>query len=230
MEALQQFHLQRFHDRTEAGTKLAQQLLTYQQDPLGLVLGLPRGGVPIASIIAQTLQLPLDICLVRKLGLPGNPEVAMGAIASGGVLWLNRALITRLGISQETIATVTARERQELQRRERVYRGDRPPLSVAGRHVILVDDGVATGATMLAAIQSLVSPAQDPRSLANSARSPARLVVAVPVAPQETYDTIASQVDQIVCVLIPPNFHAIGLWYDNFEQIADAEVCRLLQD
>jgi putative phosphoribosyl transferase len=212
---------QRFCDRTAAGHLLAEQLISYQADPVGLVLGLPRGGVPVAAAIAQTLRLPLDICLVRKLGLPSNPEVAMGAIASGGVQWLNPDLIHKLHISPETIAAVTARELQELQRREQVYRGDRPAVSIAQRHVILVDDGLATGATMLAAIQSLSS--SDP------AQRPASLIVAVPVAPPEAYQTIAHQVDQMFCLQMPSNFQAIGLWYDNFAQISDAEVCHLLQ-
>jgi len=209
-------HYARFQNRTEAGQQLATRLKPYANRPDVLVLGLPRGGVPVAYEVAKTLNAPLDLCLVRKLGVPGHKELAMGAIASGGVRVLNYDVISWLGISGTTIDAVAARELQELQRRDRVYRGDRPVPNIRDRIVILVDDGIATGSTMRAAI-SVLKPQQ-----------PASLIVAVPVAPPETCDVIRAEVDEVVCLMIPEMFYAIGLWYEDFSQTTDEEVRDLL--
>ncbi|UZQ53295.1 phosphoribosyltransferase [Trichothermofontia sichuanensis B231] len=206
----------RFRDRHEAGKHLARQLVSYAGDPKVWVLALPRGGVPVAFEVAQALAVPLDICVVRKLGVPGQPELAMGAIAAGEVRILNVALIQELGISEATIEAITQRELQELDRRERLYRGDRPPPHLEGQVVILIDDGLATGATMRAAIAVVQSA------------HPQRLVVAVPVAASAVCQELREQVDEVICTLIPPSLQAIGLWYDDFSQTSDAEVQRLL--
>jgi putative phosphoribosyl transferase len=181
-----------------------------------LVLGLPRGGVPVAFEVAKALHIPLDLCLVRKLGVPKHPELAMGAIATGGVKVLNQEVIRELGISPATIETVAARELQELDRRDRLYRGTRPPPQIKGWTVILVDDGLATGSTMRAAITTLRQ------------QQPASLVVAVPVAPPEVYRDFWGVVDKIVCLSTPQPFHAISLWYEDFAQTSDAEVQTIL--
>jgi putative phosphoribosyl transferase len=204
-----------FHDRSDAGRALATALMHHAGAEV-VVLALPRGGVPIAFEVASRLKAPLDVFLVRKLGVPGHEELAMGAIASGDVEFLNEALIARLGIPRHAIDEAITRERRELQRREQVYRGDRPPLAVAGRTVILIDDGLATGATMRAAIAGL-------RKL-----GPGRVVVAVPVAAPEACAEIGAEVDEIVCLARPSPFHGVGLWYDDFRQIDDAEVHALL--
>ncbi|HEY9888002.1 MAG TPA: phosphoribosyltransferase [Candidatus Obscuribacterales bacterium] len=206
----------RFYDRTAVGQQLAEQLKAYAQRRDVIVLGLPRGGVPVAYEIAQALQVPLDVCLVRKLGVPHQPELALGAIASGGVRVLNFELIATLGITSKTIDVVAAHELRELQRRDRAYRGDRPQPQIAGQTVILVDDGVATGATMRAAIAVLRS------------QQPAAVVVAVPVAPVETYAALRDEVDRVVCLSTPVPFYSISLWYDKFPQVTDAEVQTLL--
>lgn len=211
-------HLARFQDRTEAGQALATRLKAYADRPDVLVLGLPRGGVPVAYEIAAALHVPLDICLVRKLGVPGHKELAMGAIASGGVRVLNYDVVSWLGISSKTIDEVAAKELRELQRRDRAYRGDRPPPDVRDRTVILVDDGLATGSTMRAAI-SLLKP-----------QRPAKLIVAVPVAPPEVCRTLQSEVDDVICLMTPENFYAIGVWYENFAQTTDEEVIALLKN
>jgi putative phosphoribosyl transferase len=205
-----------FRDRTEAGRHLAQRLQSYANRTDVLVLGLPRGGVPVAFEVAQALNAPLDICLVRKLGVPGHSELAMGAIASGGVRILNYDVISSLGITDKTIEAVAARELRELQRRDRAYRGHRPQPVIPDQTVILVDDGIATGATMRAAFAILKS------------QHPQELIVAVPVAPAEVCQAIAPEVDQVVCLATPSPFYAIALWYDNFSQTTDAEVCDLL--
>jgi putative phosphoribosyl transferase len=183
-----------------------------------LVLGLPRGGVPVAHAVAQALGAPLDLCLVRKLGVPGQPELAMGAIASGGVRVLNTEVVDWLKISSAAVEAVATREQQELQRRDRVYRGDRPPPDLRDRTVILVDDGIATGWTMRAAIAAV------------RRQRPARLVVAAPVAPPQTYRALQAEVDDVVCLLTPDNLYSISLWYDDFAQTTDAEVCALLAE
>ncbi|HEV3262722.1 MAG TPA: phosphoribosyltransferase family protein, partial [Gemmataceae bacterium] len=179
-------------------------------------LALPRGGVPVAFEVARELNAPLDVFLVRKLGLPGREELAMGAIATGGVRVLNDDVVRVLGIPEEWIAAITAEQQQELRRRERLYRDDRPPLDVHGRTVILIDDGLATGSTMRAAVAAL-------RQL-----RPSRIVVAVPVAARETCEEFQAEVDEVVCAATPEPFRAVGLWYDNFSQTSDEEVHDLL--
>jgi len=180
------------------------------------VLGLPRGGVPVAFEVARKLSVPLDVFLVRKLGAPGQEELAMGAIASGGIVVLNHEVIEALRIAPEIIEAEIAYERVELSRRERLYRGQRPPLDVFGRTVILVDDGLATGSTMRAAVRAL------------RRANPHRLVVAVPTAAPSTCEEFQTIADACVCTITPEPFRAVGLWYENFDQISDEEVCQLL--
>ncbi len=202
----------RIRDRVEGGRGLAQALEGYGGRGDLLVLGLPRGGVPVAFEVARALRAPLDVCLVRKLGVPWHEELAMGAIASGGVRVLNEDVISELGIGEEALEAVAAREQRELERRERAYRGDRPPIVVAGRTLVLVDDGVATGATMFAALRAL------------RRGGPAAVVVAVPVAPPDTLARLREEADDVACLLAPWPFSAIGLWYVDFDQTSDAEV------
>lgn len=206
----------RFRDRTEAGQQLALQFKAYANRADVLVLALPRGGVPVAYEITRALHLPLDICLVRKLGNPGNKESAIGAIAADGVRVLNKFALHHLGITKQALTAITDHELQELQRREHAYRGDRAPITICDRIVILVDDGLATGATMRAAVTWVRS--QQPR----------QLIVAVPIAATDAYKQLKSQVDRLVCLSIPNNLYAIGLWYNNFEQVSDEQVCTLL--
>jgi len=206
----------RFHDRKEAGRQLAIPLEAYADCADGLVLGLPRGGVPVAYEVAHALHLPLDVCLVRKLGVPGHKELAMGAIAAGGVRVLNSDVLSWLSISAETLEHVAARELLELQRRDQAYRGDRPQPVVQGQSILLIDDGIATGATMRAAIAVL------------KAQKPQQIVVAVPVAPLDTCQTLNAEVDQVICLATPDPFYAIGLWYENFAQTTDEQVRKLL--
>jgi len=205
-----------FRNRTEAGWYLASKLSKYVDDPHVLVLALPRGGVPVAFEVAQALNAPLDVFLVRKLGVPGQEEVAMGAIATGGVRVLNRDIINNLRISEEDIKYVTGIERQELQRRERIYRGTRPEPTVKDRTVILVDDGLATGASMHAAVSAL-------RRL-----QPGRIVVAVPVGAHETCEAFSSEADETICAREPVPFFAVGQWYGDFSPTTDQEVRELL--
>jgi putative phosphoribosyl transferase len=207
----------RFRDRFQAGRQLAAALQRYAGDPDLLVLALPRGGVPVGYEVARLLNAPLDVMLVRKLGVPGHEELAMGAIASGGVRILSNEVIRAFGIPERVVAGVAAEEAEELHRRERLYRDDRPPPAIEGRTAILVDDGLATGSTMRAAAAAL------------RAQHPERLVVAVPVAPPETCASLRSEVDDVVCAREPEPFFAVGNWYDDFSQISDAEVRRLLQ-
>ncbi|HJU83015.1 MAG TPA: phosphoribosyltransferase [Holophagaceae bacterium] len=202
----------RFLDRTDAGQRLGKALAKYAGRKDVLVLGLPRGGVPVACQVARALKAPVDACIVRKLGTPGQEELAMGAIASGGIRVLNEDVIASLDIPPSTITAVEARERRELERRERDYREGRPAPVIKDRTVILVDDGVATGATMFAAIQALRQGG--PRSL----------VVAVPVAPPSTVEELERKADEVVCLLAPEYFFAIGAWYDDFGQTSDEEV------
>lgn len=206
----------RFSNRSEAGRILAAKLLGYEGRGDAVVLALPRGGVPVGFEIARRLCLPLDVLIVRKLGVPGHEELAMGAIATGGVRLLNRQLIAAFGISPEGVMEVERKEQAELTRRERSYRGERPPLDVAGKTVILVDDGIATGSTMLAAILSLRQ------------RGIARLIVAAPVAPDDVVRHLRGQADEVVCAVIPQDFGGVGWWYDDFSQTGDEEVHRLL--
>jgi predicted phosphoribosyltransferase len=191
-------------------------LAHYTGRPDVVVLALPRGGVPVADEVARALGAPLDIFTVRKLGVPGEPELALGAIASGGVRVLNQEVVAGLGISSHTIEAVTAREQAELERRERAYRGDRPPAAVEGRLVILVDDGLATGASMRAAAEAVRH------------RHPARIVVAVPTAAADTCESLRALVDEVVCAETPPLFGAVGLWYEDFRETSDEEVRALL--
>jgi predicted phosphoribosyltransferase len=207
----------RFRDRAEAGRLLAERLREYAGRDDVVILGLPRGGVPVAFEIAAALDAPLDVFLVRKLGVPGHEEYALGAIASGGVRVLNTALIERLGLPAEWIEAIDAKERRELDRRERAYRGDRPPPDVAGRTVILVDDGLATGSSMRAAIQAVRS------------RRPARIVVAVPAAPESTCRELEHEVDEVICAVTPAPFFAVGQAYWDFTQTTDDEVRALLR-
>jgi predicted phosphoribosyltransferase len=205
-----------FRDRYDAGQQLAMDLGDYVGRSDTLVLALPRGGVPVAFVVAQALSAPLDVFLVRKLGLPGHEELAMGAIASGGVTVRNLAVTEGLGVPDKVFDAVAAREGHELERRERAYRDDRPPPAIAGKTVILVDDGLATGTTMRAAIAAL------------GRLGPAHVVVAVPTAAPDTCAALAADVDALVCVITPEPFGAVGLWYDDFTQTTDAEVCALL--
>ena len=206
----------RFHDRIDAGRQLAITLEKFANRSDVVVLGLPRGGIPVANEVAARLKAPLDVFLVRKLGVPGHSELAMGAIAEGGVQVLSRDLIHELGIPPALVEQVAARERQELDRRDALYRGDRRATPVRDRTVILVDDGLATGSTMEAAI------------LALRRRGPARIVVAVPVGARETCERLAPAADEVVCVATPEPFNAVGLWYEEFSQTSDDEVRRLL--
>ncbi len=205
-----------FRDRTEAGRRLAEKLAHYANRSGVVVLGLPRGGVPVAFEVARGLHAPLDVFLVRKIGFPGQEELAMGALASGGVRVVNDSLVKRMHVSDAMMDDVTAREQRELERRERAYRGTNAPLPVSGRTVILVDDGLATGASVRAAAAAL-------RRL-----HPARIVVAVPVGASETCDQLADVVDEIVCAETPEPFRAVGNWYEDFSQTTDEEVRRLL--
>ena len=208
--------IERFRDRREAGQVLADTLTAYAGRPDVLVLALPRGGVPVAYEVARALGAPLDVFLVRKLGVPGHEELAMGAVATGGVRVLNDQVVGALGIPPSVIEAVAAWQQQELARRERLYRGDRPPPDVKGRTVILVDDGLATGATMRAALAALRQ------------QQPARRVVAVPTAASQTCNELRTEADDVVCATTPEPFDAVGLWYEDFSQTTDDEVRDLL--
>jgi putative phosphoribosyl transferase len=206
-----------FQNRTLAGRMLARHLGDYAGRTDVLVLALPRGGVPVGFEVAQALEAPLDVFVVRKLGVPGHEELAMGAIASGGVRVLNDEVVDSLGIPESVIENVTRREFEELRRREQAYRGERPPPQVRGRTVILVDDGLATGSTMRAAVASL-------RRL-----GPERIIVAVPTAAPSTCEEFRQEADDCICAITPEPFHAVGLWYEDFSQTTDDEVHELLQ-
>ncbi len=208
-----------FKDRNQAGALLAERLVTlgYERQPNLLVFGLPRGGVPVAFQVARRLGAPLDVWVVRKLGTPGHEELAMGAIASGGGKVINQEIADSLHISPALIDQIESREREELHRRERLYRGERPFPNLEGKTVLLIDDGLATGATMKAAIA------------AARQKNPARLVVAVPVAPPDTVAELEALVDGVVCLETPAFFQAVGLWYEHFPQTSDEEVLALLQ-
>ncbi len=204
-------------DRREAGRLLAEKLVNYAGRDDVVVLGLPRGGVVVAFEVAKALDAPLDIFLVRKLGAPGQEELAMGAIASGGVRVMNEDVVGAFGLSDAQIEAVVSREQAELDRRERAYRGDSEPLDLVGKTVIVVDDGLATGASMRTAIRSLKS------------HGPGRIVLAVPTAPRSTCVTLERDVDEAICLMAPEPFHAIGQWYVDFSQTSDEEVISLLR-
>jgi putative phosphoribosyl transferase len=206
-----------FKNRADAGRKLAARLTHYADRADVLVLALPRGGVPVAYEVAKKLKAPLDVFLVRKLGVPGYEELAMGAIASGGVRVINEELVNYLGIPDEAIDTIAAVEQRELKRRALAYRDNRPQPEIKNHVVILIDDGLATGSTMRAAATSL------------RLQKPKRIVVAVPVSSPETCDEFRSEVDEIVCAVTPQNFQGVGLWYEDFSQTSDEEVRDLLK-
>jgi len=208
----------RLRNRSEAGRLLGRVLEKHYKDrPDTLVLGLPRGGVPVAYEVANALHAPLDVFIVRKLGVPGHEEFAMGAIASGGIRTLNSSVIRELNISTDLVEAVTKRETDELRRREHLYRGDKPFPDLSGRTVIVVDDGLATGSTMRAAVAALRH------------QRPARIVVAVPVAAAETCEELRREADEVVCAATPAPFHAVGLWYEDFSQTSDEEVTDLIR-
>ena len=207
---------QPFRDRVEAGEELAARLTAYRDRDDVLVLGLPRGGVPVAREVACALGVPFDVYVVRKLGVPGHEELAMGAIATGGVRQVNRDVVEALGIPQHVIDTVAAREQLELDRREQEYRGTRRALLLTNKTVILVDDGLATGSTMRAAV------------VAVRQQQPARVIVAVPVGAASTCADLATEADDVICVRTPDPFVAVGLWYRDFTPTTDHEVRALL--
>jgi predicted phosphoribosyltransferase len=206
-----------FRDRTDAGKFLANKLVDYANRSDVLVLALPRGGVPVAFEVAKFLRAPMDLFLVRKLGVPGHEEAAMGAIASGGIVVLNENMVEALGIPDDVVGDVIERERHELERRERIYHSASPKIDVDGRIVILVDDGLATGSTMRAAAQAL------------RRQTPKRVVVAVPVGAPDTCDEFCHEVDEVICAVEPERFYAVGMWYEDFSQITDEEVKQLLE-
>ncbi|MBI4787184.1 MAG: phosphoribosyltransferase [Chloroflexi bacterium] len=206
-----------FKNRVDAGNILASRLTAYANRSDVLVLGLPRGGVPVAFQVAEALNAPLDVFLVRKLGVPGHEELAMGAIASGGTRVLNQDVVTALNIAPDVIDRVAADEQRELERREREYRDELPPPEVRGKTVILIDDGLATGSTMRAAARALRQ------------RAPARLVIAVPTAPPDTCEQFKNEADEVICAITPDPFYGVGLWYDDFAQTTDAQVRELLR-
>ena len=208
----------RFRNRAEAGRLLAERLVQYAGRSDVLVLALPRGGVPVGFEVARALRAPLDVFLVRKLGLPGQEELAMGAIATGGARVLNEELVETLGLPEDLIERVAAREADELGRRERSYRGDRPPPEIRGRTIVVVDDGLATGSSMRAAVAALRT------------QEPKRIVVAVPIAPVTTCTVLEADVDELVCLRTPEPFYAVGLWYEDFSETTDEQVRALLEE
>jgi putative phosphoribosyl transferase len=207
----------RFRDRAEAGRQLAGLLQEYAGRDDVVVLALPRGGVPVASEVARALGAPLDVLVVRKLGVPGQEELAMGAIASGGAIVLDDSTIRALKIGDDELRRTVAAEERELERRESAYRSGRERPSVEGKAVVLIDDGLATGATMRAAVRAV------------QGRRPAKVVVAVPVAARQTRAELERLVDEVVCAVTPPSFRAVGVWYENFSQVADDDVRELLE-
>ncbi len=205
-----------FKDRVDAGKKLAKELSKYANRSDVLILALPRGGVPVAFEVAKELNVELDIFIVRKLGVPGNEELAMGAIASDDVRVLNEDVISSFQIPDRVIAVVAANELREIERRERAYRKNRPKPEIGGKTVILIDDGLATGATMRAAVEALKT------------KSPAKIIVAVPTAAADTCMFFKERVDEVICVATPEPFYGVGAWYGDFSQTTDEEVCELL--
>lgn len=207
----------KFRDRTEAGQLLATRLTTYANRPDALVLALPRGGVPVGFEIAQALNIPLDICLVRKLGVPGQEELAMGAIAPDGIMVLNNDVLRTMRISRQALLEVATSEKQELERQMQAYRGDRPAPQIRDRLIILVDDGIATSSTLRAAITLL------------QRQHPQGIIVAAPVAPATVCESLQKLVQEVVCLSTPEPLHSIGMWYKDFSQTTDEEVCSLLE-
>jgi len=205
-----------FRNRAEAGERLASHLGEYANREDVIVLGVPRGGVPIAFKVASALNLPLDVFVLRKLGVPGHEEFAFGAIGSGGVRVLDKSVVAALGLSDSLIELVTQTERAELARREQIYRGLRPPLDVHGKTVILVDDGIATGSSLQAGVRAL-------RQM-----QPAAIVIAAPVAPRSTVNRLKKEVHDVVCVAVPETFYGVGQFYQDFSQVSDEEVIELL--
>jgi putative phosphoribosyl transferase len=210
-------HQQQFLNRRHAGKELAERLSAYKNQDAVAVLALPRGGVPVAYEVACALGAPLDVFLVRKLGVPGHQELAMGAIASGGIRVVNDDVVDWYGVPASVIDAVAVEEQSELERRERAYRDDRPPLELTGRTIILIDDGLATGSTMKAAVKAV------------RIQTPARIVVAVPVGAADTCRELTGVADEVVCVRTPEPFSAVGLWYRDFGQTTDVEVRELLR-
>jgi predicted phosphoribosyltransferase len=210
--------MMQYLNRKDAGLQLAEKLSPYANRDDVIVLALPRGGVPVAFEVAKALHAPLDVFIVRKLGVPGHSELAMGAIAMGGVTLFNKGIVSDLHISKEEIDTVIAKESQELQRRELAYRGTHTPPNIKHKTVILVDDGIATGASMHVAIDAL-------RRL-----EPSKIIVAVPVAPTDASDLFSTIADEFICPLVPPHFNAVGQWYEDFTQTEDDEVHTLLAE
>lgn len=208
---------ERFLDRRDAGRRLAERLAERVGIGDTVVLALPRGGVPVAEPVAERLGAPLDVVLVRKVGVPWQPELALGAVSTGDTTFLNDDVLAATGLDPEEIEEVVRRERRELERREALYREGRPPTDVKGKTVVLVDDGIATGATVRAALRALQE------------RGAARTVVASPVAPPETVASLLEEADDVVCLKTPDNLQAIGLWYDDFSPVSDEEVTRVLQ-
>jgi predicted phosphoribosyltransferase len=213
-----EFEMQIFADRRDAGRQLAEALAGYEGRGDAIVLGLPRGGVVVAFEVAKALNAPLDVYVVRKLGVPGQEELAFGAIASGGVRVLNQDVVEAVGLAQADIDAITARQQTELERRELLYRGDSPPPDLTGKTVILVDDGLATGASMRTAIRSL------------EAHNPGWITMAVPTAPRTTCDDLEREVDEAVCITTPEPFFGVGQWYADFSQTTDDEVVQLLRE
>lgn len=206
-----------FKDRVDAGRTLAKELLKYASRPDVLILALPRGGVPVAYEVAKTLNVKMDVFIVRKLGVPGYEELAMGAIASDNIRVLNEDVVRSFRIPEEVIEKVAAKELRELERREKAYRGDRPKPEINNKIVILIDDGLATGATMRAAAAALKT------------KNPAKIVIAVPTAAADTCESFEGKVDEIICVATPEPFYGVGAWYADFSQTTDKEVCDLLE-
>lgn len=205
-----------FNDRVDAGRKLAKDLLKYANRSDVLILALPRGGVPVAFEVAKELNVKMDVFIVRKLGVPGNEELAMGAIASDNIRVLNEDVVMSFQIPERVIDMVAENERKELERRERAYRGDRPKPEIEGSTVILIDDGLATGATMRAAAAALKT------------KNPAKIVIAVPTAAPDICEIFRKEVDEIICLATPEPFYGVGAWYEDFSQTTDKEVCKLL--
>ncbi len=205
-----------FNDRVDAGRKLAKDLLKYANRSDVLILALPRGGVPVAFEVAKELNVKMDVFIVRKLGVPGNEELAMGAIASDNIRVLNEDVVMSFQIPERVIDMVAENERKELERRERAYRGDRPKPEIEGSTVILIDDGLATGATMRAAAAALKT------------KNPAKIVIAVPTAAPDICEIFRKEVDEIICLATPEPFYGVGAWYEDFSQTTDKEVCELL--